>query len=289
MNLTRPDGPDPTLTLSRRSVGALAGFAGYAAAICPVHAQAITTSSNNLITGMVSYPSQGFELQAFIARPAAAGQRPVVLVVHEIFGLHDYIRDVCRRLAQEGYVAIAPALFLRAGDPAPLTDFAHIMPIVNKATNAQVMGDIEATIKWLDTQFFVNKDALGITGFCWGGSVVWMACAYTNRLKAGVAWYGRLEAREGSTDMRKWPIEIAGDLNSPVLGLYAEHDSGIPLTSVEAMQTKLKQAGNRTSQLIIYPGTQHGFHADYRPQYNQEAAQSGWAAMLSWFRANHVK
>jgi carboxymethylenebutenolidase len=288
MNLTRPDGPDHTMTLSRRSMGALAGFAGYAAAIRPVHAQAITTPSDGLITGMVSYPSQGFELPAFIARPAGSGQRPVILVINEIFGLHDYIRDVCRRLAKEGYVAIAPALFVRAGDPAPLTDFAAIMPIVNKATNAQVMGDIEATIAWLDTQPFVKKDAMAITGFCWGGSVVWMASALTNRIKAGVAWYGRLGAREGSTDVRKWPLDIAGELKSPVLGFYAENDGGIPLASVEAMKAKLKEAGNSTSQFIVYPGTQHGFHADYRPQYNEAAATSGWAAMLAWFRANRV-
>jgi carboxymethylenebutenolidase len=269
-------------------LGAIAMFAGYAAAVSPVHAEAISTPADGLITGMVSYPSQGFDLPAFVARPSGRGRKPVVIVVSEIFGLHEYVRDMCRRLARLGYVAIAPAFFVRVADPAPLTDFNAIMPIVGAASNAQVMGDITATIAWLDAQRFVAKRRIAITGFCWGGTVVWMASALTDRIKAGVAWYGRLGARPGATEARKYPTEIAGDLKSPVLGLYAENDSGIPLPTVEAMRAALAAAGNTRSQIKVYPGTQHGFHADYRPAYNEAAAKDGWAAMLAWFSANGV-
>lgn len=288
MKLTRPDGPLVEIAPSRRGLGAMAIFAGYAAAIAPVHAAAITTPEEGLITGMVSYPSGGFDLPAFIARPAARGRKPVVIVVSEIFGLHEYIRDVCRRLAREGYVAIAPAFFVRVGDPAPLTDFGAIMPIVGAASNAQVMGDIEATIAYLDSQNFVAKRRIAITGFCWGGTVVWMASALTARIKAGVAWYGRLVARPGATEARKYPTDLAGELKSPVLGLYAQNDSGIPLPTVEAMRTALTNAGNIKSKITVFPGTEHGFHADYRPAYNEAAAKDGWAQMLAWFRANRV-
>jgi carboxymethylenebutenolidase len=263
-------------------------FAGYAAAIDPVHAAAITTPSEGLITGMVSYPANGFDLPAFVARPAGRGRKPVVIVVSEVFGLHEYVRDMCRRLALQGYVAIAPAFFVRVGDPAALTDFAAIMPIVGAATNDQVMGDITATIAWLDAQRFVAKRRIAITGFCWGGTVVWMASALTKRIKAGVAWYGRLAGRPGSTEVRKQPPDIAGELKSPVLGLYAENDSGIPLPTVDAMRAALAAAGNTKSNIIVYPGAQHGFHADYRPAYNEAAAKDGWARMLAWFKANGV-
>jgi carboxymethylenebutenolidase len=288
MNLTRPDGPDLVAQPSRRNLGAIAMFAGYAAAVTPVHADAINTPAEGLITAMVSYPSNGFDLPAFVARPSGRGRKPVVIVVSEIFGLHEYVRDMCRRLAHEGYVAIAPAFFVRVADPAPLTDFAAIMPIVGAASNAQVMGDVSATIAWLDKQRFVAKNRIAITGFCWGGTVVWMASALTDRIKAGVAWYGRMVARPGSTEDRKYPAQIAGDLKSPVLGLYAQNDSGIPLPTVDAMRAALTAAGNTRSTIIIYPGVEHGFHADYRPSYNEAAAKDGWAKMLAWFKASGV-
>ena len=263
-------------------------FAGYAAAATPIHAEAITTPAEGLITGMVSYASSGFDLPAFVARPSGRGRKPVVIVVSEVFGLHEYVRDMCRRLALQGYVAIAPAFFVRVGDPAPLTEFPPIMAIVGAAGNAQVMGDITATIAWLDGQRFVAKKRIAITGFCWGGTIVWMASALTDRIKAGVAWYGRLAARPGSTEDRKYPPDLAGSLKSPVLGLYAENDSGIPLASVDAMRAAIAAAGNTASQIIVYPGAQHGFHADYRPSYKEDAAKDGWARMLAWFRANGV-
>lgn len=288
MNLTRPDGPRENTAPSRRNLGAIAMFAGYAAAVTPVHAAAITTPSDGLVTGMVSYPSNGFDLPAFVARPSGRGRKPVVIVVSEIFGLHEYVRDMCRRLALQGYVAIAPAFFVRVGDPAALTDFGAIMPIVGAASNEQVMGDVTATIAWLDMQRFVAKKRIAITGFCWGGTVVWMASAMTNRIKAGAAWYGRLVARDGSTEVRKYPTQIAGELKSPVLGLYAEIDSGIPLPTVGEMRTALGAAGNTSSNIIVYPGAMHGFHADYRPTYNEAAAKDGWARMLVWFKSNGV-
>jgi carboxymethylenebutenolidase len=185
-------------------------------------------------------------------------------------------------------VAVAPAFFVRVGDPAALTDFNAIMPIVGAANNEQVMGDISATIAWLDKQRFVAKNRIAITGFCWGGTVVWMASALTDRIKAGVAWYGRLVARPNSTEVRKQPSDIAGELKSPVLGLYAENDSGIPLPTVEAMRAALVAANNTRSNIHVYPGTQHGFHADYRPAYDEAAAKDGWARMLAWFGANGV-
>lgn len=288
MNLTRPDGPDVAVKPSRRNLGAIAMFAGYAAAVTPVHAEAITTPSDGLITGMVSFPSGGFDLPAFVARPSRRGRKPVVIVVSEVFGLHEYVRDMCRRLALQGYVAIAPAFFVRAGDPAPLTDFAAIMPIVYAANNAQVMGDITATIAWLDQQRFVAKKRIAITGFCWGGTVVWMASAMTDRIKAGVAWYGRLTGRPGSAELRKQPPEIASELKSSVLGLYAENDCGIPLSTVDAMKAALTAAGDTSSKIVVYPGVEHGFHADYRPSYNEAAAKDGWGRMLAWFKANGV-
>jgi carboxymethylenebutenolidase len=288
MNLTRPEGPKPLTKPSRRNLGAIAMFAGYAAAVTPVHGAAISTPSDGLITGMVSYPSHGFDLPAFVARPSGRGRKPVVIVVSEIFGLHEYVRDMCRRLARLGYVAIAPAFFVRVADPAPLTDFNAIMPIVAAASNDQVMGDLSATIAWLDRQRFVAKNRIAITGFCWGGTVVWMASALTDRIKAGVAWYGRLAARPGATEARKYPPDLAGTLKSPVLGLYAENDSGIPLPTVEAMRAALATAGNTKSEIIVYPSAQHGFHADYRPSYKEDAAIDGWARMLAWFATNGV-
>lgn len=285
MQLTRPEGPAPILRPTRRSLATGALAMGYAAATGPVNAAAITTPGDGLVQEQVRYPSQGFDLPAFVARPAARGRHPVVIVVSEIFGLHAYIQDVCRRLARLGYVAVAPAFFARAGDPSPLTDFAAIRAIVNTATNAQVMGDIDATIAWADARRFVARDRIGITGFCWGGTVVWMALAHTARLRSGVAWYGRLRTRpDQSGEARDWPVDLPGRLNGPVLGLYAGNDSGIPMADVEAMQAALAERDRTGSRIIVYPGAQHGFHADYRPQFDASAAHDGWTRLESWFQ-----
>jgi carboxymethylenebutenolidase len=205
--------------------------------------------------------------------------------------VHEYIRDICRRFAKLGYAAVAPAFFFRAGDPAPLTDFDQIRKIVGTATNEQVMGDIDATLDWLGDQGWADRKRLAITGFCWGGAVVWMAAARFPEFKAAVAWYGRLAPpKEGDFmggEKRQWPLEVADQLHAPVLGLYAGLDKGITADSIEQMRAELK-ADHKKGQIIVYPDAQHGFHADYRPTYNEADALDGWARMLAWFKSNGV-
>lgn len=254
----------------------------------------MTTPSDELVTEDVHVAGAGgYALPAYVARPAGRGRRGTIIVVNEIFGIHEYIKDTCRRFAREGFVAIAPDYFDRAGDPAPMTDFAEIRTIVATANHQQVMADTQGTIDWLKAQSFVKDDAIGITGFCWGGTVVWMAAALLPDIKAGVAWYGRVvrpaQGSWGSDEERLWPYDIAATIHAPVLGLYAENDNGIPLAGVENMRAALSAADNPTnSEIIVYPGVQHGFHADYRQSYNAEAAADGWARCLAWFRANGV-
>lgn len=289
----RLDTPEGNLSPTRRTIAASLFVSGYAAAALSAEAQPITTPGDGLIIEDIHVTGAGgYQLPAYIARPHESGRRGAVIVVNEIFGIHDYIKDVCRRLAREGYVAIAPDYFDRAGDPAPLTDFAAIREIVAAAAHEQVMGDTQGALDWLGRQRFVT-DAIGVTGFCWGGAVVWMAAARFPQIKAGVAWYGRLVAPEpggfGAEAGRAWPIDIAAQLRTPVLGLYAGEDRGIPLESVEAMRAALASSGNPSgSDIIIYPGAQHGFHADYRQTYNSEAAADGWSRLLAWFRGHGV-
>lgn len=291
MKLDTPEGNFPP---TRRLFAASMFFAGYAPAALSSCASPVTTPGDELTIEDVNVTgANGYALPAYVARPSARGRHAVVIVVNEIFGIHDYIKDVCRRFAREGYVAIAPDYFDRAGDPAPMTDFNAIRQIVGTANNEQVMGDTEGAINWLKRQPFVKADAIGITGFCWGGSVVGMAAARFPDIKAGVAWYGRLVHPQpggwGAEEDRPWPADIAGSLHTPVLGLYAENDNGIPLTSVETMRAALQAADNPShSEIIVYPGVQHGFHADYRESYNAEAAADGWRRCLQWFRANGV-
>ncbi len=290
----RLDTPEGNLNPSRRTVAGSLFMSGYAAAAVSSCASPVTTPSDELITEDVFVTGAGgTALPAYLARPSARGRRGTIIVVNEIFGIHDYIKDICRRLAREGYVALAPDYFDRAGDPAPLTDFSAIMPIVAAATHPQVMADTQGALDWLKRQRFVNERAVGITGFCWGGSVVWMACAQLAEMKAGVAWYGRLvKPQPGSfsaDEERPWPADMAAQLQAPVLGFYAENDRGIPLASVETMRAALAANGNPTgSEIIVYPGVQHGFHADYRESYNAEAAGDGWARLLAWFRGNEI-
>ncbi len=290
----RLDTPDGNLPPSRRTIAASLFMSGYAAVAVSSCASPVTTSSEELITEDLHFSGAGgFQLPAFLARPREPGRRRAIIVVNEIFGIHDYIKDVCRRFAREGYVALAPDYFDRAGDPAPLTDMAAIREIVGAATHEQVMGDTEGALGWLARQRFINDSGFGITGFCWGGSVVWMAAARFARIKAGVAWYGRLVTPQpggfGAGEQRPWPIDIAAELRTPVLGLYAQNDRGIPLESVEAMRAALQTPGNPSqSEILVYPNVAHGFHADYRESYNAEAAADGWARCLAWFRRHGV-
>lgn len=280
--LTRPDGfvPDD-VALSRR---AMLVAAGYAAFDIGAQAQPITTPADGLVTGWETLPGG---LPAFVARPSSKGKHPTVIVVNEIFGVHEWIKDVCRRFATAGYVAVAPELFFR-GDPdktlPTLKDFTAIRAIVAKAGHEQVMGDVKTALDWAATRDYVDARRFAITGFCWGGAVTWMAAARFPQLKAGAAWYGSLKGNPGPEN-RRWPLDVAGELKAPVLGLYGALDKGIPVADVEAMQAKL--AGSKSS-IVLYPNADHGFLADYRPSYNADAGKDAWARMLKHFKANGV-
>lgn len=293
--ITGPEGLNlDQIRPSRRSLGLLAAagasFAAYAPAALGQEAQPVHTSSDGLVTSEVSYPAaDGFALPAYVARPVGDGPYPVVIVVSEIFGIHEYIRDTCRRLAHAGYVAIAPAFFVRAGDPAPLADIQSVMAIVAQARYEQVMGDIQASLDWLGSQSFADTDRIGITGFCWGGKVVWQACTRFSQIKAGVAWYGRLSPAANATEEQKiagqpWPIDLVGELKAPVIGLYGNQDSGIPNDTVAAMNTALGEAGQTHSHITLFEGAPHGFHADYRPMYRKQAAEAGQQMMFDHFK-----
>ncbi len=295
-HLTRPEGHGPDdLNLSRRSLakGAAGGlfFAGYATAALARQAQPVTTDASGLEAMDVTYPApDGFALPPYVARPQGEGPFPVVIVVSEIFGVHEYIRDVCRRLAAAGYAAIAPAFFVREQDPAPLADMARIQQIVAAAGYEQVMGDIAATLDWSSGQLWADADHVGITGFCWGGKVVWQAAARFAAIDAGVAWYGRLAPAADATPAQvasgqPWPVDLADDLKAPVLGLYGGQDQGIPQLSVEAMRGALARAGQTGSEIHLYPVAPHGFHADYRASYRPADAAAGWARLLALFEA----
>jgi carboxymethylenebutenolidase len=290
--LVRPEGNTPDdLKLNRRTLGALGGllFSGYAVAALAQEAEPIATDTAGLATETVSYPApDGFALPAYVARPEGEGPFPVVVVVSEIFGVHEYIRDVCRRLAKQGYAAIAPAFFNRVEDPAPLADMGRIREIVAAAGYEQVMSDVSATLDWASQQLWANADRIGITGFCWGGKVVWQACARFAAIDAGVAWYGRLAPAAGASAAdissgQPWPVDLAADLKAPVLGLYGGRDQGIPLASVERMREALARAGQTGEEIVVYDEAPHAFHADYRPSYVETAANDGWAKLLAAF------
>jgi carboxymethylenebutenolidase len=255
----------------------------------------ITTDDKGLTAGMISFTaSGGVSMPAYRARPAGGnGAAPVVLVVQEIFGVHEHIRDLCRRFAHEGYYAIAPELYLRQGDPSRYT-LAQIpqlvADIVSKVPQAQVMADLDACVAYVKGTQDADTGRLGITGFCWGGTITWLYCAHSAGVKASTAWYGRLNAP--ATELQpKRPLDIAGELKAPVLGLYGGQDPGIPLSDAELMRDALKAAGTAMAQaadIVVYPDAGHGFLADYRPSFNEAAAKDGWTRMLTWFRRNGV-
>lgn len=293
-NLIRPEGPEADdFRFSRRAlatgvVGGLA-FAGYAPAALARQAAPITTGGEGLMQETTTIPApDGFALPIFVARPAGDGPWPVVVVASEIFGVHEYIRDLCRRLARAGFAAVAPSFFNRVEDPASLSDMTRVQQIVGAAGYEQVMGDVSATLDWVSQQLWANSDKVGITGFCWGGKVVWQACARFAVLDAGVAWYGRLAPAPTATSEqaaagRPWPVDLAADLKCPVLGLYGEADRGIPMPSVEAMREALQRAGQTASGIHVYPGAPHAFHADYRESYRAADAADGWSRLLAFF------
>ena len=291
--LTRPEGTEPSdLHLSRRALG-LAAFGGYAVYAFSADAEPIHTDAVGLSAGMIEVDSGDRMIPAYLAHPEAKGRYPVVVVICEVFGLHEYIRDVCRRLAKLGYCAIAPDFFVREGDPSKTSDFDEIRRIVGAASRKQLMHDLASTLTYIKAQPFADKAHMGITGFCWGGAIVWVACAQFKDFKAGVSWYGRLAAPKPgeflSEPERQWPLDLVKDLNAPVLGLYAGKDQGIGPNDVDAMRAALAAAGKKGSELILYPESQHGFHADYRTSYDPAAAADGWSRMLAHFAANGVK
>jgi carboxymethylenebutenolidase len=272
-------------SLTRREFvvsGALAaGVAGYTLAAGPVRAEVIRTPADGLDAGMVSIPAGDREIPAFRARPKGASRLPVVLVVQEIFGLHEYIRDVCRRLAKAGHLALAPDLYVRHGDVSGLTRIDEIRAIVAEVRDEEVMRDLDAAAAWAAGDGG-DPGRLAITGFCWGGRIVWLYAAHSPRLAAGVAWYGRLVG-ESSEAFPRHPVDVPARLRAPVLGLYGAEDESIPLDTVERMRAAIAVAGG-ASRIEVYPGAPHGFHADYRPTYRREAAEDGWRKMLAWFR-----
>lgn len=296
--LTRPEGSEPDdFKLSRRAAVGSMFFAGYAAYAASAEAEPINTPEAGLTIEEVLIPNgEANPMPAYVARPAGRRRYPVVIVVNEIFGIHAWIKDVCRRWAHEGYVAIAPAFFYRAGDPSALTDYAQIRPIVNAARADQVRGDIARTLDWTGKQPFVRKGKAGITGFCWGGTPVWMSSAEEPRIGAGAAFYGRVapppapkpEDPPASDPARRYPVQVAAEMKAPVLGLYGAKDRGIPVETVEQLRAALKAAGNSRCEIVIYPEADHGFFADYRPTYNEAAAKDAWARSKAWFK-KHLK
>ncbi|HVX10721.1 MAG TPA: dienelactone hydrolase family protein [Pirellulales bacterium] len=261
---------------------------GFALAVQPVSAETITTDTNGLEAGEVKIETADGTIPAYRAMPEKGGPFPVALVVQEIFGVHEHIKDVCRRLAKQGYLAIAPELYARQGDVSKITDFREIFSkVVSKVPDAQVMSDLDATVAWAEKSKKGDVARLGITGFCWGGRIVWLYAAHNSKLKAGVAWYGRLVGDKDELHP-KHPVDIAASIKCPVLGLYGEADTGIPLESVEKMRAALKE-GKQSAEIVVYPDTPHAFFADYRPSYRAEPAADGWKRMLKWFGDHGVK
>ena len=272
----------PKTEFTRREFVMTTLAAGFALAVQPVSAQTITTDAAGLAAGEIKIPVAGGELPGYRAMPDKGGPFPVVLVVQEIFGVHEHIRDICRRFAKLGYLAVAPELYARQGDVSKLAEIKDIIPIVSKVPDAQVMSDLDAATAWAQKSGKGNTAKLGITGFCWGGRIVWLYAAHNPSLKAGVAWYGRLVGQPNELQPKN-PIDLVAELKAPVLGLYGGDDQGIPLDTVERMRQALK-AANNPSEIVVYPNTPHGFHADYRPSYRPEQAKDGWKRLQEWFK-----
>ncbi|HEX6722506.1 MAG TPA: dienelactone hydrolase family protein [Burkholderiaceae bacterium] len=280
----------PGRDYSRRAFVRTSVGSGFAAAAMPICAQTvIKTDTNGLIAGEVTIPVGDFKMPAYRAAPARKANAPVVLVVSEIFGVHEYIADVARRFAKAGYFAIAPELFVRQGDAGSYGEISKLVAeVISKVPDAQVMGDLDATAAWARSQG-ANAGKLAVTGFCWGGRITWLYSAHNPAIKAGVAWYGRLVG-SGNALQPTHPVELASQLKGPMLGLYGSADAGIPLETVNRMKDALASgsAAARKSEFVIYRDAPHGFHADYRPTFRNEPAEDGWKRCLAWFKANGV-
>ena len=278
-------------TPSRRAVLKTTALGvGYAATAGAAVAQtAIKTSSDGLTVGEVMVDVAGFKVPAYVARPAGKANLPVVLVIQEIFGVHEYIADTARRFAKAGYLAIAPELFARQGDPTKYNAMADLMrEVVSKVPDGQVMTDLDGMVAWARANGG-DANKVGITGFCWGGRITWLYAAHSKSVKAGVAWYGRLVGQ--ASDLQpKHPVDLVSSINGPVLGLYGGADTGIPLDTVDKMKAALKDgsAAAKKSEFVVYDGAPHAFHADYRPSYRAEPAADGFKRCVDWFKTNGV-
>ncbi len=261
---------------------------GFALSVRPVRASTIKTDLEGLKGGMVSLPTADGNVPAYMAMPAAGSNHPVILVVQEIFGVHEHIKDVCRRLAKQGHLAIAPELYHRQGDASKYT-FKEIPKligeVVSKVPDKQVMSDLDAAVKFAEKSGG-DISKLAITGFCWGGRIAWMYSAHNPKVKAAVAWYGRIVSPGVNPNTPTHPIDVADKVKAAVLGLYGGKDNGIPVDTVKQMEAKVKAAGNSKVEIVIYPEAPHAFHADYRPSYREDAAKDGWKRLTEWLKAH---
>jgi len=276
----------PPAALTRRGFVVTSLAAGFALAVQPVSAETIVTDSNGLTVGEVKIPVSDGEIPGYRAMPAEGGPFATVLVVQEVFGVHEHIKDICRRLAKAGYFAVAPALYARQADVSQLSNIDDILKVVAKVPEAEVASDLDATVAWAASTGKADTARLGITGFCWGGRQVWLYAEHNPKVKAAVAWYGPLQ-RPTNAMMPVNPIDQVAGLQVPVLGLYGGADDGIPMDQIKAMQAALK-AADKPSEIVVYPDTPHGFNADYRPSYRPEQAKDGWKRMLAWFKDHGV-
>jgi len=279
----------PPVQSNRRGFIAAATTVGFALAAGPVNAQSvIRTSADGLDAGDMWIPVEGGKLPAYMASPAKAGRYPVVIVVPEIFGMHEYQKDICRRLAKLGYVGVTLDPFFRIGELSTMTNIGQVVAAANKLADPVMLADLDALVAFVEKQPKSDARKIGITGMCRGGRTVWMYTAHSKKIKAGVSWYGGLNPVPGT--MPQTPHDVAANLHAPVLGLYGGADNGIPVSEVARLQEVLK-AGNKNAQasrFVLYPDVGHAFHADYRPSYRKEAAEDGWQRMLAWFKAHGV-
>jgi carboxymethylenebutenolidase len=277
----------PLAPMSRRGFAITTLAAGFAAGVQPVSAETITTDTNGLVAGEVKIPVSDGEIPAYRAMPDQKGPFATVLVVQEIFGVHEHIKDMCRRFAKLGYLAIAPSLYARQGDPSTISDIQSLIKdIVSKVPDAQVMSDLDATVEWAKKTGRADTNRLAVTGFCWGGRITWMYSAHNPAVKAGGAWYGSVA---GKTDEFRpaQPVDVADKIKGAVLGLYGGQDQGIPQDTLEKMRAAIK-AANGVSEIIVYPDAPHGFNADYRPSYRPEEAKDAFGKLLAWFKSHGV-
>ncbi|MDF3881590.1 dienelactone hydrolase family protein [Cupriavidus basilensis] len=280
----------PGQSYDRRAFVKTALGSAFAAAAMPVMAQAIKTDFAGLTAGEVTIASGGFNMPAYRAQPEGKTNLPVILVVSEIFGVHEHIADICRRFAKLGYLAIAPELFARQGDPSSFGTIQELQSkLISKVPDEQVMGDLDAAVAWAKANGG-NASRLAITGFCWGGRITWLYAAHSQQVKAGVAWYGQLVGEPTPVKPRN-PIDLAGQLKVPVLGLYGGKDTGITQEQVEKMKATLAASSDpfaKASTFVVYPESGHAFNADYRPSYREADAKDGWQRCLAWFKQHGV-